>query len=149
MVGMARGAMDVFMQTLPDRGVITFTGWTKAAEAPLLHHQLAKAQFELETAERFLDKLRTLLQSAGAGEVSLDDRIRSRAWLGQAATHARASVNQLFEASGASQALLAADLQRYFRNVNVLHQHAVIQPHSSDELYGRMLAGLEPNSDFL
>jgi len=149
MVGMARGAMDVFMQTLPGRGAITYTGWSRAAEAPLLHHQLAKAQFELEAAEMFLDKLRTLLRNALAGGVPLDDRVRCRAWLGRASTHARACVNQLFEASGASQALLTADLQRYFRDVNVLHQHALIQPNSSDELYGRMLAGLEPNTEVL
>ena len=30
--GYARGAMDVFMEVLPTRGPITFTGWTKTAE---------------------------------------------------------------------------------------------------------------------
>jgi Acyl-CoA dehydrogenase, C-terminal domain len=75
--------------------------------------------------------------------------VQARAWLGRVATHARACVNQLFEASGASQTLITADLQRYFRDVNVLHQHAAIQPNSSDELYGRVLAGLEPNTDLL
>jgi Acyl-CoA dehydrogenase, C-terminal domain len=55
-------------------------------------------------------------------------------------THSRVCVNQLFEASGASQALLSADLQRYFRDINVLHQHAALQPNSTNELYGRLLA---------
>ena len=40
--------------------------------------------------------------------------------------------------------LLAADIQRYFRDINVLHQHAAIQPNSGDEAYGRVLAGLDP-----
>ena len=56
-------------------------------------------------------------------------------------------MNILYEASGASQTLLNADIQRYFRDVNVVHQHAAIQPNSSNELYGRLLAGLEPDTD--
>jgi 3-hydroxy-9,10-secoandrosta-1,3,5(10)-triene-9,17-dione monooxygenase len=149
LLGMARGAMDVFMEYLPSRGAITYTGWTKAAEAPVLHLQLAKAQFSLETAEMYMDRLCRLLKDTGGRKASITERVQARAWLGRVATHARACVNQLFEASGASQTVIAADLQRYFRDVNVLHQHAAIQPNSSDELYGRVLAGLEPNTDLL
>jgi 3-hydroxy-9,10-secoandrosta-1,3,5(10)-triene-9,17-dione monooxygenase len=149
LLGMARGAMDVFMEYLPTRGAITYTGWTKAAEAPVLHHQLAKAQFSLETAEMYTDRLCQLLKDTRGGKVSITERVQARAWLGRVATHARACVNQLFEASGASQTLITADLQRYFRDVNVLHQHAAVQPNSSDELYGRVLAGLEPNTELL
>lgn len=148
MLGIARGAMDVFMENLRTRGPITYTAWTKAAEAPLLHRQLATAKFDLETAEMYMDKLRQVLKSTANQEQSILDRVSVRAWLGQVARHSRACVNQLFEASGSSQAMLTADLQRYFRDANVLHQHAAIQPNSSDELYGRVLAGLAPDTDF-
>jgi alkylation response protein AidB-like acyl-CoA dehydrogenase len=147
MLGMARGAMDVFMAYLATRGAITYSGWTKAAEAPVLHHQLAEAQFNLETAEMYNNKLRHLLRDSDGRRASMTERVQARAWLGRVTTHSRACVNQLFEASGASQALLSADLQRYFRDVNVLHQHAALQPNSMSELYGRLLAGLEPNTD--
>ncbi|MET0453059.1 MAG: hypothetical protein ABW137_14620 [Mycobacterium sp.] len=53
------------------------------------------------------------------------------------------------EASSASQTLLAADIQRYFRDINVLHQHGAIQPNTGDEAYGRVLAGLDPNSQLV
>jgi 3-hydroxy-9,10-secoandrosta-1,3,5(10)-triene-9,17-dione monooxygenase len=148
LLGTARGAMDVFMQVLPTRGAITYTPWTKAAEAPLLHHQLAKAQFELEIAEMYQEKARSLMCSALMRTPTVFERVQARAWLGQAATHSRACVNGLFEASAASQVTLDCDLQRYFRDINVLHQHGLIQPHSSDELYGRVLAGLEPDTEF-
>jgi 3-hydroxy-9,10-secoandrosta-1,3,5(10)-triene-9,17-dione monooxygenase len=148
LLGTARGAMDVFKEVLSARGAITYTPWTKAAHAPLLHHQLAKAQFELETAEMYLDKLRALAGGALVGTPTVFDRVQARAWHGQVATHARACVNGLFEASAASQVTLDSDLQRYFRDVNVLHQHGLVQPHSSDELYGRLLAGLEPDTEF-
>jgi 3-hydroxy-9,10-secoandrosta-1,3,5(10)-triene-9,17-dione monooxygenase len=148
LIGAARGAMDVFTQVLSTRGAITYTPWTKAAEAPLLHHQLAKAQFELEIAEMYQEKLRSLVGSALVRIPTVFERVQARAWVGQVATHARACVNRLFEASSASEVTLDTDLQRYFRDINVLHQHGLIQPHSSDELYGRLLAGLEPDTEF-
>jgi alkylation response protein AidB-like acyl-CoA dehydrogenase len=149
LLGMARGAMDCFMQTLPTRGAITYTAWPKAAEAPLLHHQLAKAQYELEAAEMFTNRLIALYHGVLGGTPTIMERAQARAYIGHIASLSRACVNQLFEASSASQTLLAADIQRYFRDINVLHQHAAIQPNSGDEAYGRVLAGLEPNCDII
>ena len=148
MLGMARGAMDAYMEKLPGRA-ITYTNYAKAAEAPLTHHQLAHAQFDLEIAEMYMSRLCTLFDEALGRAPSIADRVRARAWLGQVATHARACVNQLFEASGASQIQHSSDIQRYFRDVNTLNLHALIQPTSSDELYGRHLVGLEPNTTLL
>jgi 3-hydroxy-9,10-secoandrosta-1,3,5(10)-triene-9,17-dione monooxygenase len=119
----------------------------QAAESPLLHHQLAKAQFELEIAEMYMERMRLLMLQTWAREATVFERVKSRASLGQIATHARACVNILFEAGGTSQ-VLDSDMQRYFRDINVIHQHAAIQPNSSAELYGRMLAGLAPDIDF-
>ncbi len=145
MLGMARGAMDAFMEKLPSRS-ITYTNYTKAAEAPLTHHQVAEAQLHLDAAELFMKSMEGLLLSTWDQEVPLENRIKSRAWLGAVATHSRACVNTLFDASGASQIQHTADIQRYFRDANSLNLHALIQPTSSDELYGRHLCGLEPNT---
>lgn len=73
------------------------------------------------------------------------ERAAARGYIGHVATLSRACVNQLFEAGSASHTLLDADLQRYFRDVNVLRQHAAIQPNSGDEAFGRVLAGLDPS----
>ncbi len=149
LLGMARGAMDCFMQTLPTRGPITYTAWPKAAEAPLLHHQLAKAQYDLEAAEMFTSRLSALYVGVLHRPPTIMERARARAYIGHIASLSRACVNQLFEASSASHTLLAADIQRYFRDINVLHQHAAIQPNSGDEVYGRVLAGLDPNAEIV
>jgi 3-hydroxy-9,10-secoandrosta-1,3,5(10)-triene-9,17-dione monooxygenase len=149
LLGIARGAMDSFMRTLPTRGAIAYTSWSKAAEAPVLHHQLAKAQLALESAEMFAARLSRIYWEARESPPSMQRRVQARAWIGHVATLARECVNYLFEASSASETLIAADMQRYFRDVNVLHQHAAIQPNSTNELYGRFLAGLEPNSEVL
>lgn len=149
MLGMARGAMDVFMEVLPTRGPITFTGWTKTAEAPVLHHQLARAQLDLEGAELFQDKLLRQWQSALERKMTTFDRVQSRAWLGEITRLARDSATGLFRASGASHVVLDADIQRYFRDINTAAQHAHLQPNSSSELYGRVLAGMGPDTVFL
>jgi 3-hydroxy-9,10-secoandrosta-1,3,5(10)-triene-9,17-dione monooxygenase len=146
LLGMARGAMDCFMQTLPTRGALTYTAWPKAAEAPLLHHQLAKAQYNLDAAEMFTSRLSALYRGVLHRRPTIFERAQARAYIGHVASLSRACVNQLFEASSASQTLLGADIQRYFRDINVLHQHAAIQPNSGDEVYGRVLAGLDPDS---
>ena len=149
LLGMARGAMDCFMQTLPTRGAITYTAWAKAAEAPLLHHQLANAQYDLEAAEMFTNQLTALYRDVLDRTPTIMQRAQARAYIGHIASLSRACINQLFEASSASQTLLAADIQRYFRDINVLHQHAAIQPNSGDEVYGRVLAGLDPNCEIV
>jgi 3-hydroxy-9,10-secoandrosta-1,3,5(10)-triene-9,17-dione monooxygenase len=149
LLGMARGAMDCFMQTLPTRGAITYTAWPKAAEAPLLHHQLAKAQYDLDAAEMFTSRLTAMYRGVLLRAPTIIERAQARAYIGHIASLSRACVNQLFEASSASHTLLAADIQRYFRDINVLHQHAAIQPNSGDEAYGRVLTGLDPNSEIV
>ena len=149
LLGIARGAMDCFMHTLPTRGAITYTAWPKAAEAPLLHHQLAKAQYDLEAAEMFTSRLSELYRGVLDRPPTIIERAQARAYIGHVASLSRACVNQLFEASSASHTVLAADIQRYFRDINVLHQHAAIQPNTGDEVYGRVLAGLDPNSEIV
>ena len=148
MLGIARGATDVYLEKLPGRS-ITYTNYSKAIEAPLTHTQIAHARFDLEIAEMYVRAGADLIAETFGKDVPLENRVRTRAWLGQVAAHARACVNQLFEASGASSIQHSAPLQRYFRDVNSLALHALIQPTTSDELYGRMLAGLEPNTAFL
>ena len=149
LLGMARGAMDCFMHTLPTRGAITYTAWPKAAEAPFLHHQLAKAQYDLEAAEMFTSRLSALYRGVLDRRPTIVERAQARAYIGHIASLSRACVNQLFEASSSSHTLLAADIQRYFRDINVLHQHAAIQPNTGDEAYGRVLAGLDLNCEIV
>ncbi|MGV9803638.1 hypothetical protein ACWDTP_36890 [Mycobacterium sp. NPDC003449] len=149
LLGMARGAMDCFMRTLPTRGAITYTAWPKAAQAPLLHHQLARAQYNLDAAEMFTDRVIALYGGTLGRTPTIEERTQARAYIGHIASLSRACINQLFEASSASQTLLDADIQRYFRDINTLHQHAAIQPNSGDEAYGRVLAGLDPNSEIV
>ena len=114
-----------------------------------MHHQLAKAQYDLDAAEMFTTRLNAMYRDVLDRTPTMMERTKARAYAGHVARLSRACVNQLFEASSASQTVLDADIQRYFRDINVLHQHATIQPTSGDEAYGRALTGLNPNSDIV
>ena len=149
-IGMARGAMDVFMEYLADRGAITFTGWTKAAEAPVVHHQLAKAQFSLEVAEMYTGRLCQLLRDADGRTASMAERVRARAWLGQVTAHSRACVNQLFEGqrrlTGAARRRSAAILPGRQRPAPARGIATQYPPTNSMDA---LLVGLEPNTELL
>ena len=98
----------------------------------------------------FTNRLSALYRGVLHRPPTIMERARARAYIGHVASLSRAAcINQLFEASSASHTLLAADIQRYFRDINVLHQHPAIQPNSGDEVYGRVLAGLDPNSEIV
>ena len=148
-VGIARGAMDCFMKTLPTRGPITSTTWPRAAEAPVLHHQLAKAQLSLDAAEMFLHRLTETYEDTVHRPATMLERVQARAYIGHIASLARDCVYQLFEASSSSHTLLFRDIQRYHRDIGVMCQHANIRPDTGNETYGRVLAGLEPHTQVL
>ena len=78
------------MQTLPTRGAITYTAWPKAAEAPLLHHQLAKAQYDLEAAEMFTSRLSALYRGVLDRPPTIVERAQARAYIGHIASLSRA-----------------------------------------------------------
>lgn len=150
MLGIARGAMDVFLERLPGRA-ITYTSYADATQAPITHLQVAEAQYALEIAEMYTARIGALID--GACElgipVSLDERVRTRAYLAQVTRYSRECVTTLYHASGASAIQNSVPIQRYFRDAHALSLHALQQPTSAQELYGRHLLGLEPNTTLL
>ncbi|WP_433286819.1 acyl-CoA dehydrogenase family protein [Pseudonocardia sp. CA-142604] len=141
-VGIARGAMDVWRERIGSRG-ITGTIYTSQAEAPSTQLALADAARDLRCAELFaVEAIRSMEKNAG-GTPSPEDRILTKAYLGWCAKHAQSCVNTLYRTSGASAVQNAVPIQRYWRDVNTLIQHALIDPTTSDELYGRSLLGVD------
>jgi hypothetical protein len=104
--------MDCFMETLPMRGAITSTTWSRAAEAPVLHHQLAEAQLDLDAVEMFLNRLAATYEEVLRRPAALSERVRARAYIGHIVSLARGCVGRLFKVSSSSHALLFRDIQR-------------------------------------
>ena len=55
----------------------------------------------------------------------------------------------LLAASGGSSIYLDVPIQRIARDVQAINLHALMNPNTNAELYGRVLCGLEPNTLYI
>src|SRR5262245_10360223 len=144
-VGIARGAMDAFVERLPGRG-ITYTTYTNKSEAPVTHLQIAEASLLIESADAHVRRATALLDQPRSGPMSMETRVKSRAHIAYATGLARNAVDILFYASGASSIQDHVPIQRFQRDIQALANHAIMHPQTGLELYGRVLCGLQPNT---
>jgi 3-hydroxy-9,10-secoandrosta-1,3,5(10)-triene-9,17-dione monooxygenase len=143
-VGIARGALEVFLERLPGRG-ITYTTYTNKSEAPVTHLQLGEASLKLDSAEAHV-RLATAILDRTEGPLSMQARVKARAHVAYATGLAREATDILFYASGASSIQEQMPIQRYQRDMQALSNHAIMHPQTGIELYGRVLCGLPPNT---
>ncbi|MFB7915431.1 acyl-CoA dehydrogenase family protein [Streptomyces sp. NPDC056061] len=149
-LGLARAARDAFFERLPGR-TITYTAYAQQAEAPLTHHQVAEAAFRTDRAEFHAHRLTSLVDGKGeAGEEwSLEERARARADLGAVCKLAKEAVDLLASASGGSSIYRDVPIQRIVRDIQAINLHALMNPSTNTELYGRVLCGQEPNTLYI
>lgn len=149
-VGLAKGARDLFMDRLKD-SKITYTGYDKQREAPLTHLQLAEATLKIDEAEfhahRLADSVDT--KALTGQEWSLNERAQARADMGAACALSKDAVDILAGASGGSSAYLQVPIQRFLRDIQTINLHALMHPDTNFELYGRVLCGLDPNTQYI
>ncbi|HEV8562767.1 MAG TPA: acyl-CoA dehydrogenase family protein [Actinophytocola sp.] len=150
LLGMARAAQDAFFERLPDRR-ITYTSYERQIDAPLTHLQVAEAAVKIDEAEFHVHRVADCLDSkAGAGEWwNLQERVVARMDAGAATQLVTEAVGVLNGASGASSVYSHVPIQRIVRDVDALGLNAALVPSTNLELYGRVLVGLEPNTQFL
>ena len=79
--------------------------------------------------------------------MSVAARIKARAHVSYATGLAREAVDTLFYASGASAIQVHVPIQRFQRDMQALSNHGIMLPSTTVELYGRILCGLEPNTE--
>jgi alkylation response protein AidB-like acyl-CoA dehydrogenase len=144
-VGTARGALEAFLERLPGRG-ITFTDYASQAEAPVTHLQVGEASLIIDSADSHMRRACAILDEHPGGPMSMEARVKSRAHISHATGLAREVVNILFSASGASSIQQHVPIQRFQRDIQALSNHAIMNPTTTTELYGRVLCGLEPNT---
>jgi alkylation response protein AidB-like acyl-CoA dehydrogenase len=147
LLGMAQGAMDVFVRRMPERS-ITYTEYATQRDAPVTHLQLAEAALKTDQAEFHSFRIADVLDAkTRAGESwTLRERARSRADVGMVSALAKDAVDVLASASGGSSLYDDAAMQRINRNVQATNLHALIYPTTAFELYGRVLSGLDANT---
>ncbi|GAB3885222.1 acyl-CoA dehydrogenase family protein [Kibdelosporangium lantanae] len=149
-IGLARAAMASFMERLPDRK-ITYTDYAHQADAPVTHLNVAEAAMKIDEAEFHATRLATKVdtKNAAAEPWSTVDRVGARAALGRVFRLTKEAVQILGGASGGSSIYLDVPIQRINRDIETLNMHALMHATTNQELYGRVLCGLEPNTLYL
>jgi alkylation response protein AidB-like acyl-CoA dehydrogenase len=144
-VGTARGAMDAFMERLPGRA-ITYTDYTDQSAAPVTHLNLAEASLIIDSADAHMRLAARILDRPADGTVSLFERVKGRAHVTYLTGLSRQAVDILFFASGASSIQQHVPIQRFQRDIQALANHAIMHAPTGNEIYGRVLCGLQPHT---
>jgi alkylation response protein AidB-like acyl-CoA dehydrogenase len=145
-LGMARAALETVLEQVPKRG-IAYTVYTKQAEAPTTHLQLALAAEKIDTAHLHAYRAAADIDQAAAGGAYLDRLTRARVRMdtGYVARQCREAIEILLSVNGAGSFADGNPLQRMWRDAETASRHAVVGPEISQELYGRELLGLDTN----
>ncbi|MET9370699.1 acyl-CoA dehydrogenase family protein [Streptomyces griseoflavus] len=149
-VGLARAAQDAFFERLPGR-TLTYTWYSKQAEAAVTHLQASEAALKADQAEFHAHRLAGLVDSKAASgeEWTVLERARARADLGTAVRLAKESVDIFASASGGSSVYRDVPIQRITRDIQAITLHALMNPATNAELYGRVLCGQQPNTLYI
>lgn len=149
-LGMARAAMESFLERAPKRE-ISYTHYEHQNEAPITHLQVGEAAQLISEAEfhlyRQVDRLN---EKSESGEPWTDEeKAIARMDAGAVVGRSREAVDILANSAGASSIYNRVPLQRIQRDAAAIHQHGIMYPNTNLETLGRIMLGLEPNTDFL
>jgi alkylation response protein AidB-like acyl-CoA dehydrogenase len=149
-IGLARAARETFMERLPDKK-ITYTSYEKQSEAPLTQLQVAEAAMLTDEAEFHALRLADLMDSKGSSGDSwtMQERAGARAAMGRACQLSKKAIDILASASGGSSVYSDAPIQRIQRDIQAINLHALMNPNTNLELYGRVLCDQPPNSLYI
>jgi 3-hydroxy-9,10-secoandrosta-1,3,5(10)-triene-9,17-dione monooxygenase len=149
-LGLAKAALEAFLQRLPGRH-IAYTTYANQAEVQLTHLQVAEVAMNIDEAAFHASHAATLLDTkAASGEAwTVEERSRVRLDAAWVARRAKEAVDILNTASGGSSIYSSVPIQRIARDVQALNLNGLLHPNTNLELYGRVLTGLPPNTVYL
>ena len=149
-IGVARGAMDAFVERLPGRA-ITYSQYTDQSAAPITHIELARASTLHHAAEALAAAVADTVdrKNSDGSEWSVQERAQMRGDGAMVVALARDAVQVLFDNSGATGVQDDIVVQRCLRDINALSVHALLHKNNNFELYGRVLLGGEPMTPLL
>ena len=144
-LGIARGSMDCLMEVA--RHKIPTAGRRHLSERPMIQIQIAQAQAQLRAARTLLlDVAHETWNLLLKGEViSLHQRAHIRLVANHVTSKSAKVVDTMYNTAGSNAIWDSSPLQRTFRDIHVLTQHAVVAP-PIYELAGRVLFDLKANT---
>ncbi|MFH8574369.1 acyl-CoA dehydrogenase family protein [Streptomyces zaomyceticus] len=148
-LGMARAGLELFLDRLPGKG-IAYTHWEEQRAHPYVQFQVAAAANKISAAQALADSWTGRMQAAAdAGErMSMNDRVEIRSQITYAVLLAKEAVDTLHSISGASVIQRSQPFQRVHRDIQGLALHGLMAPLGGFEAYGRVLVGLDPDTEF-
>ena len=149
-IGMAKAALEYFVERAGERK-ITYTDYAHQSDAPVTHLHVAEATLKIDEASFHAERMTALVDAKGrTGEPwTLEERARTRADIGAVCRLGKEVVDTLSLASGGSSIYTDVPMQRLARDMYVVNMHALNVPETNFELYGRILCGLEPNTQYI
>ncbi|MEU4449644.1 acyl-CoA dehydrogenase family protein [Actinosynnema sp. NPDC050801] len=149
-VGMAKAVRDLFFERLPGRK-LTYTEYAAQSEAPVTHLRVAEAVMKIDEAEFHAQRIATTVDSKAASgeEWTMLERARCRADVGAAFRLAKEAADIFAANSGGSSAYSRVPIQRIINDMQTHGLHALMVPDVNSEIYGRVLVGLEPNTNYI
>jgi 3-hydroxy-9,10-secoandrosta-1,3,5(10)-triene-9,17-dione monooxygenase len=151
-IGMARGALDVFLQMMRDKVKVSMQPGAPvtAAQSPFVQERAGRASAMIEASRVFvLSELATFEPRVAAGErLTVQERLRIRRAVAFAARESADAVNLIMEIAGASATDLDSPLQRIWRDINTASRHLAFDGTSINSWVGQEMFGMEPVGNF-
>ena len=146
-IGEVQAARDIVIEKAPSRGVTT-SKYFKQSESVAFQLDLAEGSAKLDTAATLARELAIDVDGFAQRDEYPDDNQRAAhrlkcAW---ALKLAHEAMEILMSAHGTSAFTESNPLSRLWRNVSVAARHAGFSYRISEEVYGRVLLGLDPHT---
>lgn len=150
-IGMARGALEVFVEQVrgrKTRGAVAGNN-NRMAEFATVQMRVAEAAASLDAAELMIHRdLKETADATVRGAAGVDLRLRNRrdhAFVSRLAVQA---VDALFTAAGGSSIGLRHPLQRFWRDIHAAATHVSTNWDAVGSMYGQHVFGLEPKGQY-
>jgi alkylation response protein AidB-like acyl-CoA dehydrogenase len=145
-LGAAKGLLEIYRKLLPGR--IVKGTQTPLAENPGAQIRLSQADVRVSTAEQIIRNAGRAAMAAGcmAEQEQVPLRVRLRAEISFAVKLCRDAAGIMTEGAGSNAHRLDQPFQRMVRDINTMSSHVAFDLDACDELHGRVLLGMPPNS---
>ncbi len=145
-IGIAQAMLEKVIGGTRTRG-ITFTTYTRQADAPVVQHRIAEAALKIDSAWLQVMRAATEVEDTARAENQMDyvARARVRGIVGYGARLIREAIDALMSIGGASGFADSSPLQRLWRDASIATRHALLATDPGLEIYGRALVGAEGN----
>jgi 3-hydroxy-9,10-secoandrosta-1,3,5(10)-triene-9,17-dione monooxygenase len=143
LAGALRGAATTFAEVTKARKS-SYTG-ASVAEKPAAQMRMGRAMAAANAVDALVnDSVNKVLTFRAGAQLTFEDNAAMRASDALITQMTCDAINDIMHGAGSNAFRSDCALQRFFRDVNVLRTHALLDIEPASELYGRVLLGLGP-----